>query len=278
MTSGIYLRTEKTRKILSEAHKGKHQTQETKRKLSIFHKDIPLTQATKDAISWAKKGHIVSEETKKKLSETNKGKIRTEEEKRKISKTLKGRISPMKGRHHTQETKIKMSEAKKGKKSHNYGKHLTEETRRKISEAIKGVNHSLYGKHHTIETKRKISKALRGKKHWNWQDGISFEPYTKEFNNHLKELIRHRDSYQCQKCGCSELEETRKLSIHHIDYNKENCDPVNLISLCRSCNGKVNNNREKWSKYFTKRIQKIMDSNHLQLNFRFSREGEIKCL
>ena len=90
----------------------------------------------------------------------------------------------------------------------------------------------------------------------NWLGGISFEPYTTEFNKQLKELIRLRDGYKCQKCGCSEIENIRKLSIHHVDYNKKNCLPENLITLCIGCNGKVNKNRKKWIKYFQKKIKK----------------------
>ena len=34
------------------------------------------------------------------------------------------------------------------------------------------------------------------------------------------------------------------LAIHHIDYNKKNNKEENLITLCRSCNVKVNFNRK----------------------------------
>ncbi len=102
------------------------------------------------------------------------------------------------------------------------------------------------------KTKQKISDSLKGRMclsdNSNWQDGISFEPYTTEFNKQLKELIRTRDSYICQVCGATK--EDRNLDIHHIDYNKKNCLPTNLISLCRSCNIKANFNRKEWTKYF----------------------------
>ena len=38
-----------------------------------------------------------------------------------------------------------------------------------------------------------------------------------------------------------------RLVIHHIDYNKKNCNLNNLITLCRSCNAKANYNRD-WHK------------------------------
>jgi len=38
--------------------------------------------------------------------------------------------------------------------------------------------------------------------------------------------------------------------IHHIDYNKLNCQSNNLICLCKKCNSKVNFNRDYWYAYF----------------------------
>jgi len=40
------------------------------------------------------------------------------------------------------------------------------------------------------------------------------------------------------------------LTIHHIDYNKYNCLPENLISLCDRCNVIANYNRDYWFAYF----------------------------
>jgi hypothetical protein len=45
-------------------------------------------------------------------------------------------------------------------------------------------------------------------------------------------------------CGVEEKDYFQKLSIHHIDYNKENCKDDNLITLCRGCNAIVNYGRE----------------------------------
>ena len=49
----------------------------------------------------------------------------------------------------------------------------------------------------------------------------------------IKPLIRDRDGHVCQLCG--EPEENRKLDVHHIDHDRTNSDPFNLVSLCRSC-------------------------------------------
>ncbi len=92
-----------------------------------------------------------------------------------------------------------------------------------------------------------------GKKNPNWRGGKSFEPYPPTFNQQLKDKIRVRDKFICQLCGVPELECNRRLSIHHIDYIKENCKENNLISLCISCNGKVNTKRKYWEGYFSER-------------------------
>ena len=83
----------------------------------------------------------------------------------------------------------------------------------------------------------------------NWKGGITPQPYCKKFNNKFKEAVRERDDYTCQLCGCEQEDNGRRLSVHHIHYDKENCYP-DVIALCNACNVKVNVNREYWEKYF----------------------------
>ena len=90
----------------------------------------------------------------------------------------------------------------------------------------------------------------------NWLGGISFAPYSKNFNSTLKYLIRKRDNYECQLC--SKKENGRKHHIHHIDYNKLNFTSLNLISLCISCHMKTNYKRKKW----IQKLKFLMASRH----------------
>ncbi|MEK6878675.1 MAG: NUMOD3 domain-containing DNA-binding protein [Nanoarchaeota archaeon] len=99
----------------------------------------------------------------------------------------------------------------------------------------------------------------KGANHPSWKGGLSFEPYSPLFNRQLKEKIRVRDNFICQLCGVPELECNRRLSIHHIDYNKQNCDTGNLTSLCVSCNAKVNKERKYWKDYFKCQERKEWD-------------------
>lgn len=89
-----------------------------------------------------------------------------------------------------------------------------------------------------------------GSGHHNWKGGISCEPYCDAWlDKEFKESIKERDNYQCQNPDCWET--SKILTIHHIDYNKKNCRPENLITLCNSCNSRANFNRS-WHKLFYK--------------------------
>lgn len=90
----------------------------------------------------------------------------------------------------------------------------------------------------------------KGNNNGNWQGGIGKEPYPFKFDKQLKEQIRQRDNHQCQICGKSTKKNGRKMTAHHIDYNKDNLNPNNLISLCQFCHGKTNYNREIYIEYF----------------------------
>ena len=98
----------------------------------------------------------------------------------------------------------------------------------------------------------------KGKYSYTWIDGRSFEPYTEDFTEQLKESIRKRDNYECQNCGMTEKENLivvgRVLTIHHIDYNKENCKEDNLITTCLSCNIRANFNRKYWQKLYKEKL------------------------
>lgn len=86
----------------------------------------------------------------------------------------------------------------------------------------------------------------------NWRGGKSFELYSEQFDNRMRRKIRCRDNHCCQICGLYEPTLKKKLAVHHIDYNKQNNHPINLISLCSSCHAKTGFNRKDWEKYFNK--------------------------
>lgn len=72
----------------------------------------------------------------------------------------------------------------------------------------------------------------------------------------IKNKIRDRDNHVCQLCGRTEKENKKKLDVHHIHYDKENCEP-DLITLCRFCNSKVNTNRDYYENLFIIKLKNI---------------------
>jgi hypothetical protein len=104
------------------------------------------------------------------------------------------------------------------------------------------------GKHTCKECYMKFQKIPEN--NINWQGGLSFLTYTPQWNKMLRGYIRDRDNHTCQLCHKTE-EKTRVLDVHHIDYNKQNCNENNLISLCQLCHVKSNFNRKYWQEYYT---------------------------
>jgi len=186
----------------------------------------------------------------------------------------------LKGICRTIETKLKMS----GKNNHNFGKHQTTEIKLKQSIAHKG-------KHHTVDAILKMSAAKKGrpgvgghkgtdwhpsnehklkiaiankgriasietilkrsgKNNSSWIDGRSFLPYCQKFNKTLKIAVKERDNHTCQNCNELNL---KKLRIHHIHYDKENCYP-DLITVCVNCNSRANFNRKYWEELFMNKL------------------------
>ena len=91
-----------------------------------------------------------------------------------------------------------------------------------------------------------------GPNHCNWKGGISKEPYCQEWTKKFRESIKKRDGHKCMNPYCNS-KDPYDLTIHHIDYNKKNCRRQNLITACRSCNGKANFDRE-WHEAWYKAI------------------------
>lgn len=169
---------------------------------------------------------------------------------------------------YTIERNKKISESKKGKK-------LSKEWKKNISKAQIGMKKPWVGEankrfkrgfkkgHPDFVSKngrKKQAKKIKKEKNWNWQGGISFEPYSTDWTDNLKEAIRKRDNYICQLCGLHQDELNgwhKKFDCHHIDYDKMNLNPENLITLCRSCHIKTNYNRKYWHNYFLSQIKKL---------------------
>lgn len=144
--------------------------------------------------------------------------------------------SPRKGKHLSSASRKKIGDKKRGIPR-------SSEIRRTISEATRG-------KHRTEQTRKRISCATKGSKNPGWRGGKSFEIYPSDFDRSLKQRIQERDGFQCVLCG-----EDRGLDVHHINYNKRDNDPINLITLCSSCHCKTNFQRDFWKSFFEGFVQ-----------------------
>jgi len=255
---------------------GNKKAEKIKEKISLklkghkgWNKGKKLSEETKQKISIAKKGksfeelygHKKAQILKKNLSRINKGKKLSEITRQKIGGHSKGNTWNI-GRKFSIERRKKMSESIK--------KSYTEERKKRLSELNSGKNHPQYGKHRSKETKQKLSKAMEGKfigdKNPAWKGGKSFEPYGIDFNNRLKKIIKERDG-KCMLCNISinDLKLIkRQVHIHHIDYNKSNTFPQNLITLCVNCHSLTHNNREKWRVFFHKLLYEQYDYKYTQ--------------
>lgn len=93
------------------------------------------------------------------------------------------------------------------------------------------------------------SHLSSGENNPNWMGGLSRLPYTYDFNSISKRIIQSY-KFRCQGPECSGTD--RRMTTHHINYNKQDNDEQNLICLCSSCNSKANFNRERWKRIYTK--------------------------
>lgn len=205
---------------------------------------IPMSTDAKRKLSEAKMGSVpwnkgvtgyntkpCSNERKEFLSRLNKGnkyclgRVVSDKTKQKMSKSAKWVLK-------TKEHRLNLSKAKMGQPSPVKGIPKSEDARRNMV-----LNHA----------------DVSGERNPNWRGGISFKPYCDKFNNKLKEIVRDRDNRTCQLCDKSETNNGRKLDVHHIHYDKPNCEP-DLISLCRRCNLKVNYNRDYYEELFMTKL------------------------
>ena len=148
-----------------------------------------------------------------------------------------------------QSTKDKISIKNKGKTAWNKNIPCSEITKERIR--IKSINRKRFPC--SDETKIKIGKANSGENCNFWKGGISLEKYTPAWTNTLKRSIRERDNYICQLCNKIQGEVAH--CVHHINYNKQDCSPKNLITLCRNCHTATNIKRE----YYEKLLKDIME-------------------
>jgi NTP pyrophosphatase (non-canonical NTP hydrolase) len=139
-----------------------------------------------------------------------------------LSAARSGENNPFYGQtfEHTDEAKREIGKRSKQRwQNSNY--------RDEVSEAI---SNTLEGHDVSLEEREQISESLRQ------GDGSN---YPLEWTSNLREDVRDRHDRECVLCGIVEDELDVRLDVHHIDGDKTNCEPENLVPLCRSCHAAI---------------------------------------
>lgn len=253
---------------------GEKLAKKIKKKISDNHADMSGKKSV-----WYGRKH--TEETKDKIRKHHLGKSyeekfgieKAQQIKKKLSKiqksiARKGSDNPWYGHKHSKETILKFSINRKGSGNVMYGRNHSEETKRKISKINKGRQCSFKGlkyedfmdpiKAKNLKEKCRLrmlgNKGSVGEKNGmygrvrekspTWKGGLSFEPYTPEFNKQFKNMIRNKFHNQCFICN------SNAKGVHHINYIKEITTEQNVVLLCKPCHAKTNHNRDYWFAFF----------------------------
>lgn len=82
--------------------------------------------------------------------------------------------------------------------------------------------------------KAESSNRLAGKGNPRWRDGRALTTYAPGWTYRLKRRIRQRDGGVCRRCG-AHPSNGRAHPVHHIDGEKIDHSPQNLVTLCPAC-------------------------------------------
>lgn len=107
---------------------------------------------------------------------------------------------------------------------------------------------SIFEARSLLEYRQHMSAKQQGIPYDEWEDYTSNSSYCPLFNVRFKEKIRIFYNRRCFLCNKTEDDNNRKLSVHHVNYDK-NClcgSPCEFIPLCNSCHSKTNHNRKYW--------------------------------
>lgn len=203
-------------------------------------------------------GTSCSEKTKELLRKINLGKKNPEGSETLRRKFKEGKLTAWNKRLTINDPRVrKYAESQKiTKNSKEWKETKGEIAREKQSETMK----KLYEEGKLIPP----NKGKIGELSPSWLGGISFLPYTPDFNKAFKETIRKRDNYVCMLCNIPQEELNHKLHVHHVDYNKLNSFPQNCVSLCRKHHLLTNHNREQWTLYFQSLLSKLYQYEYTQ--------------
>jgi hypothetical protein len=116
-------------------------------------------------------------------------------------------------------------------------KHKQKISKTRIKKGVaKGKNNPMFG------------VRLCGEKHWNWQGGITIKDYCSIWKDkEYKQSIRNRDRNIAWDIG---YWYKGRICLNHINYNKKDCSPQNLITVSIGMNAAINHHKEFYTEWF----------------------------
>lgn len=156
-----------------------------------------------------------------------------------------GKPSPLIGRKCSQDHIEKVRQSR-------LGRTCSLATRLKISQAHLGMRPSEETRRKLVISHLKVDGKSPSNQRFYWSSG-----WIRTRNN-----IYAMDNYLCQECGkrCSTRKNEDRICCHHIDYNINNNEQSNLITLCASCHTKTNYTRKDWTEHFRLKKEKQDDA------------------
>ena len=125
------------------------------------------------------------------------------------------------------------------------------------AEQIERLSKLHKGKAVPEEARMKMSISALGPNNPNWRGGIACGPYCPIFyDKEFREMIDERDGNECLNPLCWHTTDHCPLEFHHINYNKKDCHPSNVLKICKSCNSRANFNKEFWQEHYKEIIRK----------------------
>jgi len=120
--------------------------------------------------------------------------------------------------------------------------------KKKNKELAKSLGVSTDSIHNQL-TKLNIARNFTwsGEMSSNWQGGFR-RPHKTNFAKEMNNLVHERDKQSCIICG--KHSDSKKLPVHHINYDNHNHLFENMITLCDSCHTKTNFSRTHWINFF----------------------------
>lgn len=193
-------------------------------------------------ISTSTRGVPKSPEHRKRIGNGNRGKIVSDETRSNMSKSLKGKKKPPR----TKEHRSNLSNSAKGRKM----PPMTDDARANRAKSQKGKMMPP----HTDEHRQHLSAYHQGIPYDEWEEFITDKQYCEKFDEDCRERARAKYDYRCFICdkpqdqNITKSGKTRKLSVHHVDSNKDQgCDGVEwkLVPLCMRCHPSAHQKQTK---------------------------------